>query len=132
MEAKRKADEEESLLHGLEDRRRHVELVQRDRRDDDDRLGVAVEGGDRLPERDQLRLKRRVAPRDLVRGEAERGRRPRLFLGADPLLIPVSCDRPGYAGPTPRRPPQDTTLARVLPAYAGVGRPGRDTRILGA
>ena len=94
--------EQEALLHGLEHGRRHVQGVERDRRHDDDRLGVPVQAGDRLPEGDQLVLEGRVADPDLLRRETERRRRARILLGAHafPILVAWGSSkkcRPGGA-----------------------------------
>src|SRR5262249_58962074 len=95
---------------GLEHRRRHVHLVERDRRHHDDGLRIAVQAGDGLPEWHQLGLERRVADRDLIRGEPERRSWPRAFMSAHSLPILVAWVLGEHAGRTARRSAHDTTL----------------------
>ena len=105
--AEQEEHEQEALLHGLEHRRRHVQRSSVMDGHHDDRLGIPVQAGDRLPERHQLRLERRVADRDLVGRESKRRRRSRLLRGyswaSDPrgLGSRKTC-RPGGAAAGPR------------------------------
>jgi len=69
----------------------------------DDRLRVAVQAGDRLPERHELRLESRITDRDLVRGETKGRRGARALVGAHAFLILVARSRRRRAGRAARR-----------------------------
>src|SRR5206468_10943047 len=74
-----------------------------DRRHDHDRLLVLVEGGDRVPEGDELRLEGIESPGDLVRRKGERDRSSGVVNGHERASLYTTPPRAGRAGRGRRR-----------------------------